>query len=385
MDFKKEESLLANLKMAPRDPILGMTEAFVADSNPNKVNLGVGVYYDDRGKVPLLECVRLTDQALTESNLARPYLAMDGIPEYVRAVQALLFGALRPRCGDLSFRSQLRQSPAAVRAGGVQDRNVSLLRSAHPWNQVRGNDVLSRDGSERLDRPFSCVLPQPHWGRHTRRAVGRSHQARFGAPPGTVPRFRVPGLRGGDRRGRGGGPAVWRGDAPPVRGQLLLEVLLPVRRARRGLERRCRGQRRGGKGAEPAEAHDPHELFEPAVTRREDRHVDTGIRRHARPVEKRGRRHARPRPRDAAGARRPPQAEDSRGGFQLHPEAERNLLLFGSVAGPDDRPARTLLRLRAGVGPHLRRGIELAQPRLRRRFDREHRAHERSCARADAR
>ncbi len=96
MDFKKEESLLANLKMAPRDPILGMTEAFVADSNPDKVNLGVGVYYDDRGKVPLLECVRLTDRALTESSLARPYLAMDGIPEYVRAVQALLFGADHP-------------------------------------------------------------------------------------------------------------------------------------------------------------------------------------------------------------------------------------------------------------------------------------------------
>jgi len=96
MDFNQEESLLANLKMAPRDPILGMTEAFVADSNPDKVNLGVGVYYDDRGKVPLLECVRLTDQALTGSGMARPYLAMDGIPEYVRCVQALLFGADHP-------------------------------------------------------------------------------------------------------------------------------------------------------------------------------------------------------------------------------------------------------------------------------------------------
>ena len=46
------------VEMAPRDPILGVTEAFVADPNPNKVNLGVGVYYDDNGKVPLLECVR---------------------------------------------------------------------------------------------------------------------------------------------------------------------------------------------------------------------------------------------------------------------------------------------------------------------------------------
>src|SRR5712691_7683100 len=96
MDFNQEESLLSNLKMAPRDTILGLTESFVADSSPDKVNLGVGVYYDDRGKVPLLECVRLTDREISESGLARPYLAMDGIPEYVRAVQALLFGADHP-------------------------------------------------------------------------------------------------------------------------------------------------------------------------------------------------------------------------------------------------------------------------------------------------
>ena len=44
--------------MAAADPILGVTEAFVADQNPRKVNLGVGVYYDDNGKIPLLECVR---------------------------------------------------------------------------------------------------------------------------------------------------------------------------------------------------------------------------------------------------------------------------------------------------------------------------------------
>ena len=91
-----EENLLANVKMAPRDPILGMTEAFVADANPNKVNLGVGVYYDDQGKVPLLECVRQADQALAASAVARPYLAMDGFPEFVRTVQVLLFGTDHP-------------------------------------------------------------------------------------------------------------------------------------------------------------------------------------------------------------------------------------------------------------------------------------------------
>ena len=51
------ETLFTAIPMAPRDPILGITEAFHADTNPNKINLGVGVYYDDNGKVPLLKCV----------------------------------------------------------------------------------------------------------------------------------------------------------------------------------------------------------------------------------------------------------------------------------------------------------------------------------------
>src|SRR5689334_13142689 len=94
--MQTEESLLANVKMAPRDAILGLTELYVADPNPKKVNLGVGVYYDDQGKVPLLECVRKADQALAASGVARPYLAMDGFPDYVRQVQSLLFGPNHP-------------------------------------------------------------------------------------------------------------------------------------------------------------------------------------------------------------------------------------------------------------------------------------------------
>jgi aromatic-amino-acid transaminase len=91
-----EDSLLANVKMAPRDAILGLTELYVADPNPKKVNLGVGVYYDDQGKVPLLECVRRADEALTAAHVARAYLAMDGFPDYVRQVQSLLYGPNHP-------------------------------------------------------------------------------------------------------------------------------------------------------------------------------------------------------------------------------------------------------------------------------------------------
>jgi aromatic-amino-acid transaminase len=85
-------SVLAGVEMAPRDPILGITEAFNADTNPNKVNLGVGVYYDDSGKIPLLECVRKAERQLLEKSPPRGYLPIDGLPEYDRAVQTLVFG-----------------------------------------------------------------------------------------------------------------------------------------------------------------------------------------------------------------------------------------------------------------------------------------------------
>src|SRR5204863_5068945 len=89
-------SLFTAVEMAPRDPILGLNEQFNADPNPNKVNLGVGVYYDDNGKVPLLECVRRAERQLVDSAPARSYLPIDGLPEYDRAVQALVFGADTP-------------------------------------------------------------------------------------------------------------------------------------------------------------------------------------------------------------------------------------------------------------------------------------------------
>src|SRR6059058_1147798 len=69
--------LLSAIEMAPRDPILGVTEAFNADPNPRKVNLGVGVYTDEHGKVPLLECVHLAERALTEKGGPHPYLPID--------------------------------------------------------------------------------------------------------------------------------------------------------------------------------------------------------------------------------------------------------------------------------------------------------------------
>ena len=86
-------SLFTAVEMAPRDPILGLTEQFAADTNPAKVNLGVGVYYDDDGKLPLLQCVQAAEKAMMEAPKARGYLPIDGIAAYDSAVKSLVFGA----------------------------------------------------------------------------------------------------------------------------------------------------------------------------------------------------------------------------------------------------------------------------------------------------
>jgi aromatic-amino-acid transaminase len=93
MNAPHSPSPLASVELAPGDPILGVTEVFVADKNPNKVNLGVGVYYDDNGKVPLLECVREVESERSASGKPWPYLPIDGLAAYDKAVQALVFGA----------------------------------------------------------------------------------------------------------------------------------------------------------------------------------------------------------------------------------------------------------------------------------------------------
>jgi len=85
-------SMFSAVEMAPRDPILGLNEQFAADTNPHKVNLGVGVYFDDNGKLPLLACVQAAEKALMEKPTARGYLPIDGIAAYDKAVQGLVFG-----------------------------------------------------------------------------------------------------------------------------------------------------------------------------------------------------------------------------------------------------------------------------------------------------
>jgi aromatic-amino-acid transaminase len=84
--------MFEKLEMAPADPILGLTEAFGKDPNPNKINLGVGVYKDEAGSTPIMNSVRKAEKALLDTEKTKNYLPITGSPVYGKCVQELVFG-----------------------------------------------------------------------------------------------------------------------------------------------------------------------------------------------------------------------------------------------------------------------------------------------------
>jgi aromatic-amino-acid transaminase len=134
-------SLFAAVELAPRDPILGLNEQFNADPNPVKVNLGVGVYYDDNGRLPLLKCVAEAERRMMEAPLPRGYLPIDGIALYDRAVQGLVFGA----------------DSDAVKAGRVA--TVQALGGT-------GGLKLGADFLKKLNPGAKVLISDPSWENH---------------------------------------------------------------------------------------------------------------------------------------------------------------------------------------------------------------------------
>lgn len=124
-------SLLSAVELAPKDPILGVTEAFNADPNPNKVNLGVGVYVDDDGKVPVLECVRQAELALAQGALPHSYLPIDGLAAFDRLAQELMFGSDHP-----AVREKRIVTVQSVGGTGALKLGADLLHRIEPNAQV---------------------------------------------------------------------------------------------------------------------------------------------------------------------------------------------------------------------------------------------------------
>ncbi len=75
------------------DPILSLNEAFQKDPREGKVNLSIGIYFDDAGRIPVLECVRQAEAQMLAESGPKPYLPIEGSAAMRGAVQALLFGA----------------------------------------------------------------------------------------------------------------------------------------------------------------------------------------------------------------------------------------------------------------------------------------------------
>ena len=84
--------MFQTIEAAPPDAILGLTEAFRGDPNPEKINLSVGVFKDANGETPILECVKQAEQKILAESKSKSYLAIDGNPIYDQLVQELLFG-----------------------------------------------------------------------------------------------------------------------------------------------------------------------------------------------------------------------------------------------------------------------------------------------------
>jgi aromatic-amino-acid transaminase len=128
-------TLFSAVELAPRDPILGLNEQFAADPNPKKVNLGVGVYYDDNGKLPVLQCVAAAEHQLLETSRPRGYQPIDGIAAYDSAVQALVFGA-----GSEVVQSKRAATVQAIGGTGGLKIGADFLKRLNPNAKVLISD-----------------------------------------------------------------------------------------------------------------------------------------------------------------------------------------------------------------------------------------------------
>ncbi len=129
-------SVLDQLTPAPADPILGMTDKFNRDTNPAKVNLGVGVYLDKEGRLPLPQSVARAEKILADRMEPRGYLPIDGLAAYIREVQKMIFEA-------------------------TDDRIVTVQTLSGTGALKTGADLLATI----LDTP-RLLIPDPSWENH---------------------------------------------------------------------------------------------------------------------------------------------------------------------------------------------------------------------------
>lgn len=150
-------SFFSNVERVPGDPILGLTEAYNADSRTTKVNLGVGIYYDEQGRIPLLKAVQQVEQSLAAAARPRGYLPIDGLPAYTQATRELLFGKDSPllAAGRVAT-TQTVGGSGALRVGAELLRkalpHATLALSNPSWENHRA--VFTAAGFEIVDYTY---------------------------------------------------------------------------------------------------------------------------------------------------------------------------------------------------------------------------------------
>ena len=150
-------SFFSNVERVPGDPILGLTEAYNADSRTTKVNLGVGIYYDEQGRIPLLKAVQQVEQALATAARPRGYLPIDGLPAYTQATRELVFGKDSPllAAGRVAT-TQTVGGSGALRVGAELLRKLlphaTLALSNPSWENHRA--VFGAAGFEVVDYTY---------------------------------------------------------------------------------------------------------------------------------------------------------------------------------------------------------------------------------------
>ena len=127
--------MFEKITAAPPDAILGLSEAFKSDPNPNKINLGVGVYKDANGNTPILATAKKAEQMLLSSEKSKSYLPIDGNASYDAATQKLILGA-EPR--------DRRQRPRCHRADAGRHRCAARGRRLHRQQSARGAHLAQR-------------------------------------------------------------------------------------------------------------------------------------------------------------------------------------------------------------------------------------------------
>lgn len=160
--------MFETLTMAPPDPILGLTDAFRKDPNPDKINLGVGVYLDENGRVPVLATVREAARRLAETGTSASYLPIDGLPEYNAAVQQLLLGAGHPAIAE--GRAATVQTPGGTGALRVAADFLRAVTGEAPTVWISDETWVNHQGI--MEAAGLKVQVYPYYD-------GKSHSLRF--------------------------------------------------------------------------------------------------------------------------------------------------------------------------------------------------------------